>query len=97
MFLELLYFNVTCIYFNNYNLYDLYYSLFSDINMYFLRRYYVYAVCVCGSRALLGGVCVGGGRCVPSRSVSSLAALSLMCESPLRGLATATDVWSLGD
>lgn len=40
MFLEFLYFNVTCIYFNNYNLYDLYYSLFSDINMYFLRRYY---------------------------------------------------------
>lgn len=116
MFLELLYFNVTCIYFNNYNLYDLYYSLFSDINMYFLRRYYkkhifkqsdalccwwilIMCVCVCvrGRRALLGGVCVGGGRCVPSRSVSSLAALSLMCESPLRGLATATDVWSLGD
>lgn len=49
MFLELLYFNVTCIYCNNYNLYDLYYSLFSDINMYFLRRYYVYAVCVCAA------------------------------------------------
>lgn len=34
---------------------------------------------------------------MPSRSVRSLAALSLMCESPLRGLATGTDVWSLGD
>lgn len=35
MFLELLYFNVTCIYFNDYKLYYLYYSLFSDINIYF--------------------------------------------------------------